>query len=120
LTPVSNGRACNSISTDFGLAILLCDPAEGHGIQGDRPEREVDILIVGSGPTGLTLAAQLAAFPDIKTVLVEQKPRPLQLGQADGIACRSVEMFEAYDAKARAAWCDRLSAERWREWISTQ
>ncbi len=57
---------------------------------------EVDVLIVGSGPTGLTLAAQLAAFPDISVALVEAKPGPLTVGQADGIACRSVEMFHAF------------------------
>jgi phenol 2-monooxygenase (NADPH) len=56
----------------------------------------VDVLIVGAGPTGLTLAAQLAVFPEIRTRVVEQKPGPLQLGQADGIACRTMEMFEAF------------------------
>ncbi len=57
---------------------------------------EADVLIVGCGPAGLTLAAQLAAFPGIRTVIVEQKPGPLQLGQADGVACRTMEMFEAF------------------------
>ncbi len=57
---------------------------------------DADVLIVGCGPAGLTLAAQLAAFPDIRTVVVEQKPGPLQLGQADGVACRTMEMFEAF------------------------
>ena len=57
---------------------------------------ETDVLIVGCGPAGLTLAAQLAAFADIRTVIVEQKPGPLMLGQADGIACRTMEMFEAF------------------------
>jgi phenol 2-monooxygenase (NADPH) len=57
---------------------------------------EADVLIVGCGPAGLTLAAQLAAFPDIRTVIVEQKTGPLQLGQADGVACRTMEMFEAF------------------------
>ncbi len=60
------------------------------------PAPEVDVLIVGAGPTGLTLAAQLAQFPDIATRIVEQKPGPLQLGQADGIACRTMEMFKAF------------------------
>ena len=55
-----------------------------------------DVLIVGCGPAGLTLAAQLAAFPGIHTVVVEQKPGPLQVGQADGVACRTMEMFEAF------------------------
>ncbi|RKK05393.1 3-hydroxybenzoate 4-monooxygenase [Pseudoroseomonas wenyumeiae] len=55
-----------------------------------------DVLIVGCGPAGLTLAAQLAAFPEIATRIVEQKPGPLMLGQADGIACRTMEMFNAF------------------------
>lgn len=62
----------------------------------DAVPAEVDVLIVGCGPAGLTLAAQLAAFPDIRTCIVEQKDGPLQLGQADGIACRTMEMFEAF------------------------
>ena len=62
----------------------------------DTVPAQVDVLIVGCGPAGLTLAAQLAAFPDIRTCIVEQKEGPLQLGQADGIACRTMEMFEAF------------------------
>ncbi len=56
----------------------------------------VDVLIIGSGPAGTVLAAQLAAFPGIRTRLVERRDGPLQVGQADGIACRTVEMFEAF------------------------
>lgn len=64
-----------------------------------RPERipaEVDVLIVGTGPAGTVLAAQLAAFPEINTRIVERREGPLQVGQADGVACRTVEMFEAF------------------------
>ncbi len=71
-------------------AVTIRDPA------GRTLLAEADVLIVGCGPAGLTLAAQLAAFPDIHTVIVEQKPGPLQLGQADGVACRTMEMFEAF------------------------
>ncbi len=57
---------------------------------------DADVLIVGCGPAGLTLAAQLSVFPNIKTRIIEQKPGPLEYGQADGIACRTIEMFEAF------------------------
>ncbi|HRF07268.1 MAG TPA: FAD-binding monooxygenase [Xanthobacteraceae bacterium] len=67
---------------------------------GGFPEA-VDVLIVGCGPAGLTLAAQLSAFPDIVTRIVEQKPGPLELGQADGIACRTMEMFDAFGFSER-------------------
>jgi phenol 2-monooxygenase len=58
--------------------------------------KKVDVLIVGCGPAGLTLAAQLSKFSQIKTVIVEQKTDKLSLGQADGVACRTMEMFEAF------------------------
>lgn len=78
-------------------------PAErfsASGAAGTVPE-EVDVLIVGCGPAGLTLAAQLSAFPDIRTAVVEQKPDRLYRGQADGIACRTMEMFEAFGFSER-------------------
>ena len=40
-------------------------------------------------------------FPDIKTRIVEQKSGPLLLGQADGIAGRTMEMFEAFGFSER-------------------
>jgi phenol 2-monooxygenase len=67
----------------------------------DALPEEVDVLIVGCGPAGLTLAAQLSRFPEIKTRIVEQKPGPLEIGQADGIACRSMEMFQAFHMRER-------------------
>jgi len=70
------------------------------GSSGPAPA-EVDILVVGCGPAGLTLAAQLSAFADIKTCIVEQKPGPLLRGQADGVACRTMEMFEAFGFSER-------------------
>lgn len=82
----------------------IFDPAErvqASGASGSVPE-EVDVLIVGCGPAGLNLAAQLSRFPGIRTCIVEQKAARLLLGQADGIACRTMEMFHAYDFADRA------------------
>ncbi|HSJ39970.1 MAG TPA: FAD-dependent monooxygenase, partial [Xanthobacteraceae bacterium] len=74
---------------------------------------EVDVLIVGCGPAGLNLAAQLSAFPDIKTCIVEQKEGRLLLGQADGIACRTMEMFHAFGFSERvlkeACWINETT-----------
>ncbi|HUN98081.1 MAG TPA: FAD-binding monooxygenase [Bradyrhizobium sp.] len=93
----------------------ISDPARRYassGRSGALPA-EVDVLIVGSGPAGLTLAAQLAAFSDINTCLVEQKPGPLLRGQADGIACRTMEMFEAFGFSERvlkeACWINETT-----------
>jgi phenol 2-monooxygenase len=62
----------------------------------DALPEAVDVLIVGCGPAGLVLAAQLAGFPDIQTAVIDRRDGPLQVGQADGVACRTVEMFEAF------------------------
>src|SRR4051794_3527404 len=72
---------------------------EPHPSVAQRPDGlpgEADVLIVGCGPAGLVLAAQLAAFPDIRTVIVDRRDGPLAVGQADGVACRTVEMFAAF------------------------
>jgi phenol 2-monooxygenase (NADPH) len=82
---------------DVALASSEIRPSSGF----DPLPEEVDVLIVGCGPAGLTLAAQLSAFPDIKVCIVDQKPGPLQLGQADGIACRTMEMFAAFGFDSR-------------------
>lgn len=62
---------------------------------------EVDVLIAGTGPAGLLLAAQLSAFPHITTRIVEKRGGPLQVGQADGLSCRSVETFNTFDFAER-------------------
>jgi len=78
-------------------------PAEHYDAsqRSDVLAEEVDVLIVGCGPAGLVLAAQLAAFPAIKTCIVDVKSGRLLIGQADGIACRTIEMFEAFGFSER-------------------
>ena len=65
------------------------------------PPDVTDVLIVGAGPAGMLLAAQLSTFPAIKTCIVERREGPLKRGQADGVACRTVETFEAFGLSER-------------------
>ncbi len=84
-------------------------PAAGTGI--DRPHDlpdEVDVLIVGSGPAGMLLAAQMTQFPDVTTRIVERRDGRLEIGQADGIQARSVETFQAF------GFADSIIAEAYR------
>ena len=57
---------------------------------------EVDVLIIGAGPAGQLLGTQLSRFPDITTRIVESKPGRLEQGNADGLQCRTIEIFEAF------------------------
>jgi phenol 2-monooxygenase len=59
---------------------------------------EVDVLIVGTGPAGLTMARQLSEFTDIRTCIVDMAPGRLVFGRADGISCRTIEIMEAFNS----------------------
>ncbi|QXL83721.1 FAD-binding monooxygenase [Comamonas sp. NLF-1-9] len=72
-------------------------PAAGVGL--DRPTQlpeELDVLIVGAGPAGMIVAAQLSQFAGIRTRIIDRRAARLAIGQADGIQKRSVETFEAF------------------------
>jgi phenol 2-monooxygenase len=81
-------------------------PAAGTGL--GRPAElpgQTDVLIVGAGPAGMLLAAQLSQYPAVSTRLIERRPGRLEIGQADGIQARSVETFQAF------GFAERLIAE---------
>ncbi|MCZ4291582.1 FAD-dependent monooxygenase [Hoeflea alexandrii] len=92
--------------------IVAAAPKQIKGVGADGI-REVDVLIVGCGPAGLTLAAQLSAFPEIDTMIVERGPGPIEKGRADGINVRSMEMFQAFGfagkAKEEAYWANETA-----------
>jgi phenol 2-monooxygenase len=55
----------------------------------------------------------MASIPDIRTVVIDRKDGPLEVGQADGVACRTVEMFEAFGLAdqliSEAYWVNEVS-----------
>lgn len=74
---------------------------------------KVDVLIVGTGPAGLCLAAQLAQFPEIETMIVERDPGNITKGKADGVNTRTMEMFQAFGfaekVKREGYWVNQTS-----------
>lgn len=74
----------------------IAPAAPEHRHHGDDLPAEVDVLVVGTGPAGAVLTAQLAEFPEISVCTVDRRTEPLARGHADGVACRTVEMFEAF------------------------
>ena len=71
--------------------------AAGYGI--NRPAEipdEMDVLVVGTGPAAVAVIAQLSRFPSINVYAIEKREGRLMQGQADGIAARSVETFNAF------------------------
>lgn len=55
----------------------------------------VDVVICGSGSAGLCAAVWLARL-GIKCKILEKNSGPMQRGQADGVQCRTVEVYESF------------------------
>ena len=83
--------------------IQPAEPARRVGANG--LPTHVDVIIAGCGPAGLCLAAQLARYRNISTMIVEPKSGPMEKGQADGISVRSMEMFQTF------GFAEKLSRE---------
>ena len=56
---------------------------------------QTDVLICGSGSAGLCAAVWLARY-GVPYRILERRPGPMEVGQADGVQCRTVEIFEGF------------------------
>lgn len=56
---------------------------------------KTDVLIAGSGSAGIFAATWLAIY-NIPFTILEQRSGPLAIGQADGVQCRTVEIYESF------------------------
>ncbi|KAH8700112.1 putative phenol 2-monooxygenase [Talaromyces proteolyticus] len=59
---------------------------------------QIPIIICGSGSAGLCAATFLSSsgIPSSQIKILERNAEPMQLGQADGVQCRTVEVFESF------------------------
>ncbi|KAG9191326.1 phenol 2-monooxygenase [Alternaria panax] len=56
---------------------------------------KTDVLIAGSGSAGIFAATWLAIF-GIPFTILERRSGPLEIGQADGVQVRTVEIYESF------------------------
>lgn len=59
---------------------------------------EIPVIICGSGSAGLCAATFLscAGIPASQIQIFERNAGPMERGQADGVQCRTVEVFESF------------------------
>ncbi|EQC31772.1 hypothetical protein SDRG_10561 [Saprolegnia diclina VS20] len=72
----------------------------------------VDALIVGAGPTGLTLAAELVRHGVANVAIVDRAPAPVIQTKASVLWPRSLELLEVYDGVVDALHERCLRARR--------
>ncbi|KAF7342168.1 3-(3-hydroxy-phenyl)propionate hydroxylase [Mycena venus] len=65
---------------------------------------ECDVLIIGAGPAGLMLGCWLART-GVKTRIIDRRATKITRGHADGVQCRTIEIFQSF------AIADRLQKE---------
>ncbi|KIX09140.1 uncharacterized protein Z518_00218 [Rhinocladiella mackenziei CBS 650.93] len=56
----------------------------------------VDVLICGSGSAGLCAGLYLSLYGIESVRILERRAGPMTMGQADGVQCRTVEIFESF------------------------
>lgn len=59
-------------------------------------KNKVDVLIIGAGPAGLMAANWLSRL-GVKTRIVDRRGTKIFNGQADGLQCRTLEIFDSFD-----------------------
>lgn len=71
--------------------MYMCELAT---LESNKMEK-VDVLICGSGSAGLSAATWLAKY-GVRCKVLERRDGPMKMGQADGVQCRTVEIFESF------------------------
>ncbi|WPJ61226.1 hypothetical protein SMAC4_12916 [Sordaria macrospora] len=98
-------------------SVTTNDHANGtNGTNGiSKPkESNVDVLIVGAGPAGLMAAAWMAHC-GINARIVDKRNAKIFTGQADGITCRTIEIFDSLGFADRV-WKEALHLQEISMW----
>ncbi len=97
---------------------LLSDERRGNGMAMDA--QEIDVLVVGAGPAGLTAAATLRRLRGRGARVVERKHRLSSHPRATVVSTRSMELLRSWGLEdeilaggADVEWRARLSPGPW-------
>ena len=58
-------------------------------------DSKTDVVIIGAGPAGLMCATWMAHC-GIKARIIDKRGTKIFSGQADGLQCRSLEIFDSF------------------------
>ena len=78
---------------------MVPNPASSGG-----PRDDVDVLIIGAGPAGLMMANWMSRC-GIRTRIVDKRGTKIFNGQADGLQCRTLEIFDSFNF-AHRVWIE--------------
>jgi phenol 2-monooxygenase len=78
----------------IGLLLYFSTPGPTRSY---KMESNYDVLIIGSGSAGLAAGVWLSQYLNIRFKILEKRTGPLEMGQADGVQCRMVEICESFD-----------------------
>ncbi|KAK4501615.1 hypothetical protein PRZ48_007424 [Zasmidium cellare] len=68
-------------------------PGKLNDENGSSEGEVYDVAVVGAGPAGLTLAANLVRF-GIKTAIIDERPDKTSTGRADGLQPKTIETLK--------------------------
>lgn len=71
---------------------------------------KTDVIIVGAGPTGLSLACQLARY-GVDFVIFEKNPTVTAYSKALGVHARTLEIYEQLDVARKAVECGTVAGK---------
>ncbi|KAI1172124.1 FAD binding domain-containing protein [Nemania sp. FL0916] len=102
VTPPSKEIVTSDAHNDLGVNVIRTWPTiydgtnSPHGVPSWwSPSKNVDVLIVGAGPSGLAVAAALAR-QGVSFRIIDKSDGPLAAGRADGVQPRFMETIATW------------------------